>query len=85
MLIIDFRKLKKAAETLWIENVVTDIMVSQVENNYQKTKAAASEEVFSIKEGLENNSENLASSVRGKFGNRVRETIKMEANKMDEL
>ncbi|HLR80635.1 MAG TPA: hypothetical protein VK119_08675 [Bacillota bacterium] len=85
MLIIDFKKIKKAAETLWIENVVSDIIVSQVENNYQKTKAAASEEGSSIKERLNNHSENLTNSVKGKFGKRVRETIKIEAKKMDEL
>ena len=85
MLIIDFRKLKKTTETLWIKNVVSDIMVSQVENNYQKAKVAVSEEGSSMKEGLNTNTENLANSVKGRFGRRVREAIKIEVEKIDEF
>lgn len=69
----------------WIQIVVAEGISSQVESNHQKSKTAVAEEAVSIKERLNNSSENVANSVKGEFGNQVREAIKIESEKMNKL
>lgn len=83
MLIMDFTKLKKLAEISWIKNVVAESMDAQVDSNYRKCETAIEEEISAIKEVLRNGSENVASSVKGQYGNKVRETIKVESEKVN--
>lgn len=85
MLLLDFKQLQKEAEKRWIQHVTANIITFQANNNDQKTKTAAAEESSSIKEDLISNSEKLTHSVKGKFGKQIRETIKMEAKKIDQL
>lgn len=65
--------------------MVAEGISSQVENNHQKSEAAVAKEAASIKERLNNSSENVANSVKGEFGNQVRKAIKIESEKMNKL
>lgn len=85
MLLLDFKQLQKEAEKRWIQHVTANIIAYQATNNDQKTKTAAAEEISLIKEDLINNSEKLAHSIKGKFDEQIKETIKIEARNIDQL
>jgi len=83
MLIMNFKQIKKAAEISWIQIVVAEGISSRVERNYRNTETVVAEEASAIKEWLQNGSENVTVSLKGKFGNEVREAIKAESKKMN--
>lgn len=85
MLLLDLKKVKKAAETVWIQNVVAKTIASQVDSNYQKAETTSTEECSSLKKDMENESEEITNSLKGNFGQRVREVIEIEAEKLNDL
>lgn len=85
MLLLDFKAIKKEAETLWIKYVIAEAMSSHIKNNYKRCDSILTEEKSLIKEELENSFQNLAISIKGEFGKKIREGIKVETEKIDRL
>lgn len=75
--------LKKTAEALYIRHGLSNAIMTQLEENKQKTKEAVKEEVSTLKEDLSDQTENLTNSVKGKFGKQAKEAIKTESKKVD--
>jgi hypothetical protein len=85
-MIEDFLKgLKKRAETSTIRRVVANAMTSKIVQNRKKTEKNIKIERSTIKEKMNDVSVNLGGSVKGKFGEKVRKSIEIQTEKINEL
>lgn len=88
MLILDLPtqlKVIKTGEKMIVQNIISKSMTYKANSNLQTTKEAALTESSSAKENLQNISKDLGRTVKGEFGNRVRDTFKNQTEKMDQF
>lgn len=77
--------LKKRAEKSIVQEVVADAMTSKIVRNHKKTEKNIKVECSAIKEKTNDAPVNLAGSVKGKFGGKVRKSIEIQTEKINEL
>ena len=77
--------LRKRAEKSIIRGVVADAMTSKIVRIQKETEKNIEVECSTIIEKMNDVSVNLASSVKGKFGEKVRKSIKIQTEKINEL
>jgi len=77
--------IKKRAEKSIITNVVSYAMIAKANYNFQQTKNAVRMECASVQDNMKRINENLSHSIKGQFGNQVREKLKNETERMKEL
>lgn len=80
-----FNEFNKKAEFLWIQTVVANIMTSNSEDNKKDNETIIKEKGHDMKESLEKNAEKVSTSITGKFGKQVRETIKAQSDKLEDI
>lgn len=80
-----FKGLKKRAEKSIIQGVIADAMTSKIVRTHKETQINIEVECSAIKEKMHDVSENLGGVVKGQFGEKVRKTIKIETEKINEL
>ena len=77
--------LKKRAEKSMIQGVVADAMTSKIVRNLKETEKNIEVECSAMKEKMNDVSENLGGLVKGQFGEKVRKSIKIQTEKINEL
>ena len=77
--------LEKRAEKSIIRNVVADAMTLKVVRNHMKIEKNIDVECSAMKEKMNDVSVNLGGSVKGQFGEKVRKSIKIQTEKINEL
>ena len=77
--------LEKRAEKSIIRNVVADAMTLKVVRNHIKIEKNIDVECSAMKEKMNDVSVNLEGVVKGQFGEKVRKTIKIQTEKINEL
>lgn len=88
MIYIDFRDvlaIKKRAEERIVKNVISTSMIAKTNKNKDKVQSNTIMESSTLQSNLNNISNDLGRSVKGKFGSRVRETFQNQAEKMQEF
>ena len=77
--------LKKKSEKSIIRGVVANAMTSKIVGNRKKTEKNIEIERSTIEEKMNDVSVNLGGSVKGEFGKKVRKSIKIQTEKINEL
>lgn len=85
MLLPDYRLIRKKAEISWIQIVIAESMSSRTENNHNKCNSILTQVKSIIKGDFKNSFQDLANSVEGKFGKKIREEINIEIEKIERL
>ncbi|QUW23002.1 hypothetical protein JSQ81_05375 [Sporosarcina sp. Marseille-Q4063] len=77
--------LKKRAEKSIIQGAVANAMTSKIVRNHKETEKNIEIECSTIKEKMNDVSVNLGGAVKGRFGENVRKSIKIQSEKINEL
>jgi citrate lyase gamma subunit len=77
--------LKKRAEKSMIEGALANAMTSKTVQIRKQTEKKIEVECSAIKEKMNEVSVNLGEAVKGQFGEKVRESIKSQTEKINEL
>ena len=77
--------LRKRAEKSIIQGVVADAMTSKIVRNRKETEKSIEVECTTIREKMNDLSVNLGGAVKGKFGNKVKKSIKTQTEKITDL
>lgn len=88
MLLMDYRyhlKLIKIAEKSIVRNVVAQSMITKRNSQQSMTNEVVTREISNLKTSMNNITEALGSSVKGKFGDSVRETLQNQTEKLNDI
>ena len=77
--------LRKRAEKSIIQGVVADAMTSKIVRNRKETEKSIEVECTTIREKMNDLSVNLGGAVKGKFGDKVKKSIKTQTEKITDL
>ncbi|WP_172372181.1 hypothetical protein [Sporosarcina jiandibaonis] len=77
--------LKKRAEKSIIQGTLANAMTSKIVQNQRKTEKNIEVECSTIKEKMNDVSVNLGEAVKGQFGDKVRKSIEIQSEKINEL
>lgn len=83
MPVVDFQNIRRKAQALYIQYSLSNTIDSWAKENHEETKTAAKEEISTLQEDLNGQSESLTSALKGKFGKKEKETIETESEKVD--